>query len=186
MEIQEIVIISIALAMDALGVTIGIGINSKVRKNDKLKYILSFGIFQFVFFFLGGVFGQFFEEYIVAIPTLIGGIAIGVVGIMMLKEGFKEDSNEEEKLIEKKYMPIVLGISVSIDALVIGFTTVTEVMRYKEIVFNSSLVGLITLFICIIGFVLCKYINKSEFIIKYADFLGGIILILFAIRIIFF
>ena len=37
--------------------------------------------------------GFLFEKYIIAIPNIIGGIAIGIVGIMMIKEGFEK--NEE-------------------------------------------------------------------------------------------
>ena len=60
MDLRHLIIIGIALAMDALGVTLSIGLNPRVRRDSKIKYIISFGFFQFLFFFLCGVFGYIF------------------------------------------------------------------------------------------------------------------------------
>ena len=83
-------------------------------------------------------------------------------------------------------MPIILGVSVSIDALVVGFTACHHIGSYILMTVNSIMIGLITLLICTTGFFLCRYIRRLEFITRYADFLGGLILIIFAIKMIFF
>ena len=185
MDLKHLIIIGIALAMDALGVTLSIGLNPRVNRNNKIKYIISFGFFQFLFFFLGGALGYLFEKYVVAIPTVVGGVAVGIVGIMMFKEGF-ESEDKDDNLLLKKGMPIILGISVSIDALVIGFTASHRACICLLMVLNSIMIGLITLLICTTGFFLCRYIRRLDFVTRYADFLGGIILIIFAIKMIFF
>ena len=185
MSVRELIFIGIALAMDALGVTLSIGLNPIVRRNTKIKYIISFGFFQFFFFLLGGVFGYLFDTYVVSIPNLVGGLAIGAVGIMMFKEGFESEKKEDDLLL-KKSMPIILGVSVSIDALVVGFTACHHIGSYILMTVNSIMIGLITLLICTTGFFLCRYIRRLEFITRYADFLGGLILIIFAIKMIFF
>ena len=41
MSVRELIFIGIALAMDALGVTLSIGLNPIVRRNTKIKYIIS-------------------------------------------------------------------------------------------------------------------------------------------------
>ena len=180
MELRDVIIIGVALAMDALGVTIGIGVNSKVSRRKKVCFILSFAVFQILLFFLGGVSGFFFDKYIISIPNIIGGITIFIVGVIMIKEGFNNES--ENGLLEKRFMAIVLGISVSIDALVVGFTAFHAIDGYWVMATNSLIVGIITLVICTTGFYLCRYIRKVQFVTKYADFLGGIMLILFAIK----
>lgn len=185
MSVKELVVIGIALSMDALGVTLSIGLNPVVRRNIKIRYILSFGFFQFLFFFLGGIFGYLFDTYVVSIPNIVGGIAIGIVGVMMFKQGF-ESENKDDDLLLKKSMPIILGVSVSIDALVIGFTVCHHISLYLLLTVNSIMIGLITLLICTTGFFLCRYIRRLEFITRYADFIGGLILIIFAIEMIFF
>ena len=184
MDIKDVFIVGIALAMDALGVTLSIGLSKGVSRRRKIGFILSFAFFQFLFFLIGGVGGFLFETYITAIPNLIGGIAIGIVGILMIKEGIENDAKEEGLLV-KNYMFLVLGVSVSIDALVIGFTSFKEGVKYGIIILDSTLSGLITLIICTTGFYICRYIRKIDFISRYADFFGGIILIVFALEMIF-
>ena len=181
MNIKNVIIVGVALAMDAMGVSISIGLNSKVDRINKFCFILSFAFFQFLFFYIGGVAGHFFVTYVTSIPNIIGGTIIGIVGVMMIKEGFESDINDNGILF-KKYMYLILGISVSIDALVVGFTAFNNINTYGVLYLNSIIIGVITMIICTTGFYLCRLIRKIKAIAKYSDFLGGIILIIFAIK----
>lgn len=182
MNIYMVIIIGIALAMDALGVSLSIGVNSSVNREKKIQYIISFGFFQFLFILIGGTLGYYFDSYIVEIPNVLGGIVIGIVGILMLIDGKKESNNSV--LVEDK-MLIVLGVSVSIDALVVGFSALHQFGSAIILFLDSIIVGLITAFLCFIAFFLCRYFRKIYFVNKYADYLGGIVLIIFAIKMIF-
>ena len=184
MNIKDILIVGVALAMDAFGITISIGLNKRVNRSKKIGFIISFALFQFLLFFSGAIMGFLFEKYITVIPNIIGGIAIGIVGVMMIKEGFEK--NENEDLVLKNIMYLILGVSVSIDAFVIGFTGFGYISNIIRIIFECSIVGFITLILCTFAFFLCRYIRKVEFISKYADFFGGVTLIIFAIKMIFF
>ncbi|MDO5305996.1 MAG: manganese efflux pump, partial [bacterium] len=146
---------------------------------------ISFAFFQFLLFFLGKISGNLFETYITAIPNVIGGIAIAIVGILMISDGFENKENDERMLL-KKGVALILGVSVSIDAFVIGFTGFSYMSNIIRIIFECSIVGFITLILCTFAFFLCRYIRKVEFISKYADFFGGVTLIIFAIKMIFF
>ena len=53
MNLKDIIIVGVALAMDAVGVSISIGVNSAINKKNKIEFIISFAFFQFLFFFLG-------------------------------------------------------------------------------------------------------------------------------------
>ncbi|WP_322396242.1 manganese efflux pump, partial [Clostridium perfringens] len=75
---------------------------------------------------LGGIGGKFFDTYIVAIPHMICGVVVVLVGIIMILEYFKKD-NKDDYILIKKSMYIILGMSVNIDALVVGFTAFHEV-----------------------------------------------------------
>ena len=182
MSLKDIIIVGVALAMDAVGVTISIGLNPKVKRYNKIAFIISFAIFQFLFFLLGGIGGHLFEKYITTIPNIVGGVAIAIVGILMIKEGFEDN----ETLLLKREMVIILGISVSIDAFVVGFTGFNYISSALKMIGDCSIVGLITLILCSFTFYLCRYIRKIGFIAKYASFFGGITLIIFAIKMIFF
>lgn len=181
MNIKDVIVVGVALAMDAMGVSISIGLNSKVDRINKFGFIFSFAFFQFLLFYIGGLGGHLFVTYVTSIPNIIGGIIIGLVGVMMIKEGFESDKNDNGILF-KKYMYVLLGISVSIDALVVGFTAFNNINTYELLLVNSIIIGVITMIICTTGFYLCRLIRKIKVIAKYSDFLGGSILIIFAIK----
>lgn len=182
---MAVLLIPIALALDAFGVSLSLGFSSKYRFKQLISFCLSFGFFQFLFSLIGGIFGDIVNSYILTVPKVFGGIVILIVGIMMLRESFS-NKNEEEELEKKLFnnLYITLGISVSIDALVVGFTAY-NLHNIKLIFLNTLLVGVVTLLLCILAIFLSMYLKKLDFISKYADFLGGIILVLFGIRMIF-
>lgn len=184
MELKDVILIGIAMSMDALGVTISLGINPILVKRNKIKFILSFAFFQFLFLFLGGLTGRLFDTYIISMPKVIGGVIISLIGIIMIISAFKKDDKDDSLLI-KKSMYIILGMSVSIDALVVGFTAFYEIQAIV-IFINSILVGLITLLLCTTGFFLCRYARRIDFLCKYADILGGVILLILGIEMILF
>lgn len=183
MNLYDVIIIGVALAMDAFGVTLSIGLNPILNRKHKMKFILSFAFFQFLFTYAGGILGYLFDTYIASISCIAGGIIIVIVGILVIIDGFKEKENE---ILIKNSTCLVLGISVSIDALVIGFTAFHEVSNRLLLCVNSILIGLITLFICTLGFILCKYIKKIKFVTEYSNFLAGITLIFLGFKMIFF
>lgn len=182
-----ILLIPVALALDAFGVALSLGFSNKYRFKQLILFCLSFGFFQFLFSFIGGIFGDLINSYILTIPKIFGGIVILIVGILMFKEAFarrdEDNEYEEKKLFNNLY--ITLGISVSIDALVVGFTAY-NLHNLNLIFLNTLLVGVVTLVLCILSVLLSMRLKKVRIITKYADFLGGVLLILFGIKMIFF
>ncbi|MGG7176637.1 manganese efflux pump MntP family protein [Clostridium paraputrificum] len=183
MNVFSVILIGVALAMDAFGVSLGIGVNSVINRKKKIGYIISFAFFQFLLTFLGGRMGYLFDTYIASIPHILGGAVIAFIGIFMIIEGYKEKG---DSILTKGSMVIVLGISVSIDALVVGFTALHHIGTIYILLVDSILIGFISALICTIAFFLCRYIRKINFVVKYADFFGGVALIFFAIKLIFF
>ena len=108
MKIYVVILIGIALAMDAAGVSLAIGLKEELDE-EKSKYIWTFGIFQALFTFLGGEVGIYFSRYIASIPSIIGGISLIIVGSVMVISGKKND--EEKEGINKMIIP--LGICFS-------------------------------------------------------------------------
>ncbi|WP_425447792.1 manganese efflux pump MntP family protein [Dethiothermospora halolimnae] len=175
--------ISIALGLDAFGVALSLGLDRKITKKIAFLVIILFSFFQFFFVFLGGIAGDLFNRYIFSVPSLVGGIIIFIVGILMIREGL---SNNEKLPKLHILVLLVLAISVSIDALVVGFSTF-NIFRIKKILFeNSIVVGIITALLTTLSFILCKKIRKYKFVKEYADILGGVILIIFGLKMIFF
>lgn len=182
MQVYFVILIGIALGMDAFGVNLAVGINNKIFKKDKIQYGLSCAIFQGLFCFLGGFLGNIFEKSVAMISNNITAIIIGIVGILMFINGWK---NEEESILGKGYMKILLGISVSIDALVIGFSMFHHIEFVELLLLYSILIGLITLTMCLVASFIASKFKKINFIKKYCNYISGIVLILFAISLFF-
>lgn len=182
MGLSYVFIIGTALAMDAFGVALGIGLNPILERKHKIKFVASFSFFQFLFTFIGGNMGHLFDVYIANIPSLTGGIIMSIVGVLMIIDGLEE---KENKMLIKNSTCFILGISVSIDALVIGFTTFHEIPNIAVLFNYSLIVGVITALFTNCAFIIGRYINKIDFIAKYANFFGGAALIIFGLKMIF-
>ncbi|BDR63416.1 manganese efflux pump MntP [Clostridium tetani] len=183
MDFYSLFLIAIALSLDAFGVALCIGLNNNVDLKYKSSCAIYFGFFQFLFAIIGGYAGFLFNKYIATMPQIVGGVVICIVGIIMIKEGIE---NEDSCKILKPGMNIILGISVSIDAMVVGFTALNKIQSGLLILRDTLFIGIVTLFVSILAFITSKYLKKIDVIGKYADYIGGIILIFFGLKMIFF
>ncbi|WP_139905392.1 manganese efflux pump [Clostridium thermarum] len=182
MTYYSLSLIALALSLDAFGVALSIGLNPGVKLKNKFIFCLSFGFFQFLFSFVGSYAGIYFTNNIKALPHLFGGIIILIVGVLMVKEGFEE---KQECLLFTGKMYIILGASVSIDALVVGFTMFGSMVSFQNTLLYTVIIGLVTFVISVTAFIISRYLNKISLVARYADYIGGIILIIFGLRMIF-
>lgn len=178
MNLCSLLLIAIALSLDAFAVALCLGLNSSLNIRNKIGFILSFAFFQGFFTLIGAKVGYTFISHIACIPEVAAGIVLIMVGLLMIKEGL----TNEKRIHFSKSMYIILGISVSIDALVIGFTVLNEVSKINELFYYSLVIGLITLLNTTIAFYISKLLKNIYLLSKYASFIGGIILILFGIN----
>lgn len=183
MGFYSLSVIAVALSLDAFGVALSIGLDNRLRLKNKFVFALSFGFFQFLFSLIGSYTGFLFNKYIVTVPNIAGGIVIALVGSYMIKEGASE---KDECLFLNPRMYIILGISVSIDAVVIGFTVLNRISGSLLIFSYTVYIGIVTFIFSVVGFFIARYLKRIQLVEKYADYLGGIILIIFGIKMIFF
>jgi len=179
MGFYSLFVISLALSLDAFGVALSIGLNKGITTNIKMMVVASSGFFQFLFSLLGAYGGFLFTTYVTSVPQIIGGAVISVVGVLMLKEGREK---KEKCYILKPIMIIIIGISVSIDAMVIGFTAFNDISSITSILINTLFIGFVTLIATSIAFIMSRHLRKIEVVSKYADYIGGLILLLFGIK----
>ena len=181
MSLYFISSIAFALSLDAFGVALSIGLNKELGFNKKMLFSISFGFFQFLFALMGALMGIIFNEFITCIPNVAGGTIMAVVGVMMINEGFNK---KEENIILQPQMYLILGISVSIDAMVVGFTALT-CLSFYTLMLDCLIIGVVSLIMTSLAFVISKYLNRIRLVSRYAKYIGGIILIIFGIKIIF-
>ncbi|WP_298838713.1 manganese efflux pump MntP [Clostridium sp.] len=182
MDMYSLFMIALALSLDAFGVALCIGLNNQTKFSNKVGFTISFAVFQFLLSYIGAYAGFLFNTYVAAMPTIIGGIIIALVGVIMIKEGI---TNQGKCPLLKPKMYFILGISVSIDAMVIGFTVLNNIT--KVILLEDTLIiGAVTFIMVILAFIVSKYLKKIDIIGKYADYIGGIILVFFGLKMMFF
>ena len=174
MNIIEIIIISISLAMDAFAVAICKGLSMKKNYKNSIIIAIYFGIFQAIMPLIGCFFGNFLYG-IEKIDHLIALILLSIIGIGMILES--KDNKELDDKIDIKTM-VFLSIATSIDALLVG---VTFSFLDVNIILPVILIGIITFFISFIGALIgskvgVKYGNKAILV-------GGILLIMMGIKI---
>jgi len=182
MDFYGLLLIALALSLDAFGVALCIGLNNQARLKNKVIFATSFGFFQFLLSFIGAFAGFLFNTYIAAVPNIIGGIIIALVGVLMIKEGLQ---NKGDCPLLNAKMYVVLGISVSIDAMVVGFTAFNKVLNNIILFQDTLFIGIVTFIMSLGAFFVSRYLKRIEIVGKYADFIGGIILILFGLKMIF-
>lgn len=119
MSFIEILLIGIALSMDAFAVCIASAMSYKSLKGAKrLTMPIAFGLFQGIMpifgFYLGALFSGFIEKYAGVISLVI----LGVIGINMIREGILPEKKEEKTLTLK--VLLIQAVATSIDAFAVG------------------------------------------------------------------
>lgn len=157
-----------------------IGCGTRTNLKEKFKVIFSFGFFQFLFALLGGLAGNYIDQNFFTISNYFSGTVIFLLGIFLIREGYK---NGEECIYRQLsfWTVVVLGVSVSIDALGAGFSMLFS-LDYYLIFQDALIIGLIASIITAAAFKIVNYIKHIALVEKYADYVGGIILLLIGIN----
>ena len=102
MSTISVLITALALAMDAMSLSIyqGIASTESQEKQNFLKIVLTFGIFQFAMALVGSLSGTLFIHYISLYSKYVSFAIFLFLGLMMLKEALKK----EEMKYEEKYL----------------------------------------------------------------------------------
>ncbi|WP_018248644.1 manganese efflux pump MntP [Orenia marismortui] len=176
----NIIFIAVALALDAFAVALGLGCGNQLRAKEKFLIVLSFGFFQGLFAIIGAQLGNYINSNLFDFGNYIGGIIILIIGILFLKEGYESD----DACVYMDFSPwtyIILGISVSIDALGIGFSVLYN-LSIIPILSNGTTIAVITAILTALSLMIVKYIKNFGIVERYANYLGGAILVIFGLN----
>ena len=180
MSISEIVLIGIALSMDAFAVCVA---SSMVYTNmtwlRKLSMPIMFGLFQGIMpilgFFLGSLFASFIEKWSGPISLLI----LGIIGINMIREGLAKDEETEPKKLTL-WILLVQAVATSIDAFAVGVSFAANSANIWQ---SAPIIAVTTFVLSLIA--LFVGTKAGEKLGDKADILGGIILIIIGIKSLF-
>jgi len=177
MGVYELIFLAFSVSMDAFAVSICKGINAKKQIKTAFLCSIWFASFQTLMPLIGYVLGSAFEEYIDSFDHWIVFAFLLILGINMLKDSFKSESPTNNNNLSFKTM-LVLSLATSIDALAVG---ITIALADSNIVLSLLLIFVITFIMCFIGAIIGHRFGEKHK--TTATILGGIILIMLAIKI---
>lgn len=173
----EILILAIALSMDAFAVSVGLG--AKHNTNAKSLSVMSgiyFGIFQGVMALIGYLAGKGVMGWVEAYAPWIAFILLFFIGGKMIFDSFSEGIEEDLIKITHRVM-IILAIATSIDAMAAGFTL--TILNTNPFI-SCFIIGVTSYLFSWVGvFVGSK---SGTWLESKASFLGGFTLILIGIK----
>jgi manganese efflux pump family protein len=175
----NIIIISISLAMDCFAVSMAGGaVTKKPRAIDALKVGLFFGLFQALMPVIGWYIGFGFKGLIENVDHWIAFALLGLIGIKMIYESFKIESEKNRIDLIKMTSLLILSVATSIDALVIGITlSILGISLYLSVI----IIGLFAFAFSFFGYFLGNKLGK--FLESKVELIGGIVLVGIGIKI---
>lgn len=191
MDIITIILIAIALAMDAFSIAITKGFTLKnITKMQCLWFGIFFGGFQAVMPILGWASGIQLKGLISTVAPWIAFILLLAIGIKMIyeslqtpdKENTIEKNKDENELVNKGKFSFkelaLLSIATSIDAFAVG---VTFAILKTPILFPIILIGTVSFVLTEAGILIGQRIG--HYFGNRFEIIGGIVLILLGFKI---
>ncbi len=182
MNLAEVFIVALVLAMDAMAVSVTNGIKLRQLKiSDATLMGVFFGAFQFIMPLLGFFLGESVASFVgVMAPYLSFGI-LAFLGVRMIIEAREEKCiNGVCKIERLKISDLILqAIATSIDALAVGLSF-SMAQGENHVFLSSGIIGIVAFICSVIGALAGKHLGKL--LEKWAETIGGIILIVLGLK----
>ena len=177
MQLYEIIIIAVGLAMDAFAVSVCKGLSlGKIRPSHMVKAGIWFGGFQMLMPIIGFLLAELFVGVIDQFDHWIAFVLLALIGGNMVREAFGKDEEPNSRMDIKTML--LLAIATSIDALAVG---VSFAFLEVNIIIAAGIIGIVA-FLFSFGGIKIGSVFGSKYH-KKAEFVGGVILILMGLRI---
>jgi len=173
--------IAVALAMDALAVSIAVGLSiPRLTGRHVFRLGWHFGLFQFMMPIIGWVVGRGVAKHIAAYDHWVAFGLLGIIGGKMLYEAIRGGPHPrgDEADPTRGWSLMVLSVATSIDALVVGMSMgVLDVSVWVPAVVIGVVAGVLT----IVGIRFGSRLGaKFE---HWAEAVGGVVLLAIGLRI---
>lgn len=180
MGIPEIIMLGLALSMDAFAVTISNAFAyPKLSRIRQASMPIAFGAFQFLMPVIGYCMGRLVSEIITQYAGIITFVILGFIGGKMIWDAFHEDEDEETPSKSTLTLPVLLfqAVATSIDALAVG---VSFAALEVNMLLAVSLIGITTALTCTVALLIGKRFGHA--LGSKATIIGGIVLIAIGLK----
>ena len=183
MSIIDLILLSVALAMDCFTVSITSGlIQRRLVLKTMLVTALMFGLFQGIMPIIGWLGISSFSNALERWDHWIAFSLLAFLGGRMILSGFKTDEEEKSFDPSKFSTTVTMAIATSIDALAVGLSFgCSGYDTLASILLPVTIIAIGSLLFSVAGFVIGAYAGKR---INYpVEIIGGIILIGIGVKI---
>ncbi|MDD5110470.1 MAG: manganese efflux pump MntP family protein [Patescibacteria group bacterium] len=178
MSTLNILLVAVALAMDAMAVAAANGAHHRsLSRRKALTIAASFGLFQLFMPLVGWMLGTGFKNAIMGFDHWLAFTLLSLIGIKMVWESFKP-VEERNICINSIGVLLLLSVATSTDALVVG---VTFAFVPTAVALAVILIGLVTFGLSLAAISLGKICGDLWG--KKAETFGGLVLVAIGVKI---
>lgn len=175
----EVIVLALALSMDAFAVSIGLGAKHACRVLPlAFKSAIYFGLFQALMPMIGYLGGRGVIGWVEAYAPWIAFALLVLIGGKMIYESMSEGIEEDIAAITHRVM-LLLAIATSIDAMAAGFSLT---LLGVNPLLACALIGAVTFGFSALGVFVGA--RSGTWLESKAELFGGIVLILIGINIV--
>lgn len=179
MLLIEVLMIAVALAMDAFAVSLAVGTTAHARGfRPTFRLAFHFGLFQALMPIIGWFLGSYMAQAIHHIDHWLAFGLLCYVGGRMVKEGWSPEETHYEQDPTRKWALMLLCIATSIDALVIGLSLG---MMNVSVWYPSAVIGVVTAGLSWLGIQLGNRIGQRFG--QRMEIVGGVLLCLIGLKV---
>ena len=197
MNLLDIILLAVALAMDCFTVSIVSGVidhgdwhndssEAKIRVPVPVIYLrmaFLFGFFQALMPLLGWLGISHFQAYMEAYDHWIAFGLLGFIGGKMIWESFGDEEDQHFNP-RKLRTQLLLAVATSIDALAIGISfACTGFTELSQLTMPLLIIGIVSFLFSIFGYHLGRRFGKAITRRLKPELFGGIILVLIGLKI---
>ncbi len=180
MDLLDILIIAVGLAMDAFTVCLGVGtLGNGTSRRAAFRLSFHFGLFQFLMPVLGWLLGAAVAPFISSVDHWIAFALLAFVGGRMVRSGLDGESEAFRTDPSRGLTLVGLAIATSIDALAVGLSLA---MLRINVLYPSLVIGIVTASLSLAGLRIGNGLGTKFG--KRMEIAGGLVLILIGVRIV--
>jgi putative Mn2+ efflux pump MntP len=183
-QLLNISAMAVALAMDAFAVAIAAGVQLKqIGFRQYFRLAWHFGFFQAIMPVVGWSAGLYVRGWIEEYDHWVAFALLAFVAQGMLRAAVRvEKTGEQRKDPTRGLTMVMLSIATSIDALAVG---VSLSLIKISIWTPAIIIGIVAAVFTAAGMYLGKRLGTVNRISRYAEAIGGVVLVLIAFNILF-
>ncbi len=179
MSFVTLIVLAVALGTDAFSLCVGIGL-AGVTRRQMLVISATVLVFHICMPLAGWFVGEFAGSRLGRAASVIGAVLLIYLGVKMIWATLRGGRETVKKINFTTWGLVLLGTSVSMDALSVGFTLGA---RQVNLLLTAGTIGIVAGVMTAGGLILGRFVGS--WVGERAQLLGGLILVGIGVKLIF-